>query len=116
MNIKKRNSKYLSFAIVLIVILISIFIISTRGNKEETPEHIAQCIGEKATLYVQLGCHACETQENLFGENIEHIYMIDCYFERDKCGEITHTPTWIIDGEKYIGVQSIDKLRELTGC
>ncbi len=26
------------------------------------------------------------------------------------------TPTWVIDGEKYVGEQSMEKLAELTGC
>tara|TARA_Y100000310_G_scaffold162257_1_gene162249 strand:- start:5708 stop:5908 length:201 start_codon:yes stop_codon:yes gene_type:complete len=30
--------------------------------------------------------------------------------------EITVTPTWIIDNEKYPGVASIDVLKDLTEC
>ena len=76
------------------------------------------CIGQNSELYIQLGCHACETQEELFGENYQYLNSIDCFFEREQCIDagITATPTWIIDGKKYIGVQNIEKLKELTGC
>lgn len=113
---QKINSKYLTLFIILAVITISVIVIVYRWNEQETPEHIAKCIGEKSILYVQLGCHACEKQEEMFGDNYQHLKVIDCYFERDKCGLITATPTWIINEEKYIGVQSIEKLKELTGC
>ena len=82
----------------------------------ETPENIVKCIGENSELYGQLGCSACKKQEELFGENSKYLTIIDCWNEREKCLEIEYTPTWIIKGEKYVGVQSIEKLKELTGC
>lgn len=115
-KIKKRNSKYLTWFIILIVIVIAMIIIFSRNGVEETPKHIAQCVGEKATLYVRFGCSHCEDQEKMFGENIKYIQVVDCWYEMDKCGSIEYTPTWIIDGKKYIGVQSIERLRELTNC
>ncbi len=79
-------------------------------------EEIAMCIGENSELYVQLGCNACETQKEMFGDNYKYLNVIDCWSEKEKCSEIQYTPTWIINGEKYTGVQSIEKLKELTGC
>ena len=78
----------------------------------------AKCIESKATLYVQEGCHACERQEKLFGDKAEYLDIVDCWYEREKCIEqgITATPTWIIYGNKYVGVHSIDKLKNLTAC
>ncbi len=99
--------------IVLGVIILSIIILN-RGNG--VSEKDTRCIGQNSVFYVQLGCHACEIQEDMFGENSKYLNMVDCYREREKCSEITHTPTWIIGGEKYQGVKSIEKLKELTGC
>ena len=42
--------------------------------------------------------------------------VIDCFYEQEKCTNIQYTPTWIINGQKYEGFQSIEKLKELTGC
>jgi len=69
-------------------------------------------------LYTQQGCPACTRQEKLFGEFVNKLNMIDCTENIEICNEnqITHTPTWIIDGEKYEGYQSAKDLRKLTGC
>ncbi len=100
--------------IILGIILISFF--SLTKPSPETDEEIVQCIGEQATLYTQLGCSHCKTQEELFGENIKYIEMVDCFYETEKCEGILATPTWIIKEKQYTGVKSINKLKELTNC
>ena len=104
--------------IIIIIALIGILLALRNSSNEDTTEEIAKCIGENAKLYTQLGCHACEAQEKMFGENYQHLTIIDCWDDREKCAEkeIEYTPTWIINGEKIIGVQEIEKLQELTGC
>lgn len=112
MKIKKS---WLNIFIMLIVAIIAIFIIINK-SKPVTSEEVARCIGENSVLYVQLGCTHCERQEALFGDNYQFLNTIDCFYERAKCADITSTPTWLIKGEKYIGVQSIERLQELTQC
>ena len=108
---KKRS--LITILVILGVIIISIIIINSgNGVSQQT----AMCIGENSEFYVQLGCNACRHQEEMFGENKKYLNIIDCWFEGEKCLNIEYTPTWIIKGEKYIGVQSIEKLKELTGC
>ena len=109
---KKRNLA--TVLIILGVIILSVIIL--KKPVPETSEEIAKCIGQNADLYVQLGCHACTIQEKMFGENSQYLNIIDCWFEKDKCSGIAHTPTWIISKEKYIGVQNIEELKKLTGC
>ena len=111
----KKNS-LITILIIIAVIVLAYFLINK--PKPETPEELAKCIGERSTLYVQLGCSHCKDQEDMFGDNLKYLKEIDCFYERNKCieNEITGTPTWIIDGEKYEGVQTIEKLKELTGC
>jgi hypothetical protein len=110
----KTKSTITTILIILVIALIAIFALTKKPA--ETDEELTKCIGSKAILYTQLGCHACEAQEELFGENYQYLNVIDCWYERDKCGEIEYTPTWIINNEKVVGVQTIDKLKELTGC
>jgi len=109
-----KNSTWVTILIIVGIIIVS-FVILNRSS-EEVPEELAKCIGENAILYTQLGCHACENQEKLFGDSYQYLNVVDCFYERDKCDEITATPTWIIDGQSYIGVQSIETLKELTEC
>ena len=109
---KKNN--LITFVIIIAIIIFAFFAINK--SSPETTEEIAKCIGENSILYVQLGCHFCKVQEDMFGENYQYLNTIDCFYESEKCGEITVTPTWIIKGEKVEGVQTIEKLQELTGC
>jgi len=103
--------------IVIVVILILAYFILTRPHPE-TSADIAKCIGKNLVVYTQIGCHFCEQQKHLFGDNYQYINEIVCNTDPNKCKElgITSTPTWIINGTKYAGMQSIEKLQELTGC
>ncbi len=109
---KKKNLA----TILTILIIVAIIIFVKFYNPKITDEETSRCIGENSVLYVQLGCHACETQTELFGENKKYLNEIDCFYNKDKCGEIQYTPTWVINNEKYIGVRSIEELKSLTGC
>lgn len=109
---KKRS--LITITIIVAVIILSIILIN--ASKNGVSQKTAMCIGENSELYTQLGCHACEIQEEKFGASYQYLNVIDCFFERDKCSDIQVTPTWIINGQKYTRVQSIEKLKELTGC
>lgn len=112
---KINKSRLTTIAIIIAIILISFF--SLRPSKSIlTNEETIKCIGERSTLYVQLGCSHCKTQEDLFGDNLEYINLIDCFYETEKCADIKGTPTWDINGDIITGVQSIETLKELTKC
>jgi len=95
------------------IVMVSILI---QKPNNSTNQELVKCIGKNSILYTQLGCHACETQEQIFGENYQYLNVIDCFFQVENCQEIIATPTWKIKGEFYKGVQSIEELKELTGC
>ena len=112
---KKETKIYLSLTIVVVVVILGIYWAKGNGNSDEK---VIQCIAENSQLIIKEGCPACASQENLLKENIDKFNVTDCSVESKKCIDlgITHVPTWIINGEKYEGVQSIEKLKELTGC
>ena len=110
---KKRN--WITITIIVAVVIFSLILINNT-SAGHVPKSTAICIGENSELYIQLGCHACVAQEEMFGESKEYLNTIDCFYKREKCEGITYTPTWIINGEKYVGVQSIEQLKELTNC
>ncbi len=109
-----KKKSWITLIVIIVTILIAILIL-TRSHPETSSE-IAKCIGRNSELYTQLGCSACQIQEQLFRDNYKYLNVIDCWYEREKCTEIEYTPTWIIKGEKYIGVLSIEELQELTDC
>lgn len=109
-----EKSSWITIAVILSVIILSYFLINKQNP--ETPEDIAKCIGKNSVIYAQLGCRACKIQKDIFGENYKYLNAVDCFYEGDKCNEIKFTPTWIINDKLYEGVQTIEKLKELTGC
>jgi len=109
------NKKILiNIIIILAIIIFSLIVLNS--SKGYTEEDLAKCIGKNSELYIQLGCHACSTQEEMFGESYQYLNVIDCWSNENQCDEITYTPTWIIEGEEYIGARSIEELKQLTGC
>lgn len=108
--------KNIIWTLIIILAVVVFFIILIQLNKEAISEETAKCIGENSILYVQLGCHACETQENMFGDYKDYLETVDCWYEKELCNEITATPTWLINNQTYVGVQSIAQLQKLTGC
>ena len=125
MEIKKKTLIYIGIALFVLLVLIigaqftSFSILNPEEeNNNEISKELAICIGENSVYYSQTGCSACKIQEDLFGDNIKHINKIDCKLDMQKCvdAEIQATPTWIINAQAYRGVQSIEKLAELTGC
>jgi hypothetical protein len=112
---RENQSRLVTLAIFIIIGIIVAMSLTSKGPFL-TDVEVAQCIGEKATLYVQLGCTHCKTQEEMFGENLEYLNIIDCFYGGEGCDEIKATPTWKIGNKYSTGVQSIEMLRTLTGC
>jgi len=94
-----KKSSWITIIIITLIIVFAVYI-KTKSSPQ-TPDEIAKCIGKNSVLYVQLGCHACKAQEDLFGESYKNLNTIDCFYTREKCTEIAVTPTWIIKNEKY---------------
>ena len=115
---KKSTKRYLinTITIIIVIAIIIVLVVIRNNPTTTTTKEIAECIGEKAILYTQLGCHACETQEKIFGDTYQYLTVIDCWYEQDKCSGITTTPTWKIKNKNYEEIQTIKKLQKLTGC
>lgn len=114
----KRQTKSTVITILILLGISIIVILSLSTKPPETDQEVAKCIGSKSILYTQLGCHACEAQEEMFGKNYQYLNVIDCWYNNQPCidANITATPTWIINEKKVVGVQTIEKLKGLTGC
>ena len=90
------------------------------GNEYE----LAKCLSEKnATMYGAFWCPHCLEQKNMFGKSFEFVNYIECdargnNAQPELCQQngIRGYPTWIIDGEKYEGVQSLENLAQYSGC
>ena len=63
-------------------------------------------------------CPHCAEQKELFGESFKFVQYVNCDYESERCSEagVTSIPAWLINGEKYVGVQSLEKLADLSEC
>ncbi|HLC86983.1 MAG TPA: hypothetical protein VJH65_01770 [Candidatus Nanoarchaeia archaeon] len=109
-----KKSRWITVIIITAILILSYFILTKKNP--QMPEDLAKCIGENSILYIQNGCIHCINQEKIFGENFKFLNYVNCTNNWDACAEILGTPTWIINKEKHVGVQKIERLQELTGC
>jgi len=115
----EKNSTYRLYIIFVILIIVAALLYIYIDRSEPTitmDKQTATCIAEKSELYVLDTCGACKNQKKILGEYLELFNMIECTENPTLCSGITVVPTWIINGKKHIGVQSVNNLKEITGC
>lgn len=114
---KKTN---LAIILTLVVLVIAFIIYETSNPKTGTKEEkLAKCLAEEgAVLYINPGCPICKSQQELFGEAVEFLNIIDCSVQTEICEEkqITGVPRWEINNQMYRGKRSLEKLAGLSGC
>lgn len=75
-----------------------------------------------AKMYGAYWCPHCATQKNYFGGASSRIPYVECdpegrnsQFALCQDAGITAYPTWLIEGEYYMGAQPLAKLERLSG-
>ena len=114
----QKIKKWLTIIIIVAVVVIAIIIIKYPTTAQNIDCDATCCIGENSVIVALKSCGACNKQKELFGDSAEDLNIVYCEDDNQFCidNDIRSVPTWIINNEKYVGVQSIDKLKELTGC
>jgi len=115
-NVNKKST--IIFAIVVIVIIAVIVAIIILKIAPKTEEQIVKCIASESRLYVSRTCSHCAEQKQILGNYTSLFNMTDCLVSPEICSMegITRLPTWIIDGQKYEGIKTIEQLKSMTGC
>jgi len=130
--IKKKTHYY---AVVAIIVLAAVAVSGTcitgfcsatpldgsgNGGGQQSPKaELAQCLTQNGVkMYGAYWCGHCANQKALFGNAFEYVDYVECTDEQATCqaAGITGYPTWIINGQKYPGEQSLERLAELSGC
>ncbi len=111
----KKETLY--FILIIIGILGTIGIIML-NNSSDIEEETAECIADNSKLYVSKTCTHCAAQKEILSDYLDRFTIIDCTEEQQECLQagITAVPTWSINNQNYVGVKSIEKLKELTQC
>lgn len=96
---------------------------SVPSDKNTTYDDLARCLNDKgARLYCKSSI--CTSQVSAFGESIELINYIECEIpgndqqQAQACTDaaINGYPTWVINGTKFAGEQTIENLQRISGC
>jgi hypothetical protein len=109
---REINKSFIWTILIIIIITIAVIFLLFR-RVDYVNETDAKFIGNHSILYVQLGCSHCQKQENIFGENVKYINIVDCYYNPFDCLNITAVPTWKINGEYYVGYKSLEDLKKI---
>ncbi len=98
---------------------------------KENYDAFAQCLTEEGwAMYGTYWCPNCARQKALFGNSFAFVEEVECdprgdnpQTERCLTRSIEKTPTWIRESEdnsaefeRHVGVQSLERLSELSGC
>jgi hypothetical protein len=90
------------------------------NSSNNSLDEFARCLSEKgAVMYGTNVCSHCQEQKKIFGDSFRLVRYVDCFQNVAECQQknIENVPTWIFgDGEKIIGVQSIEELSQRTSC
>jgi len=116
---KKKSIPWVTIIIILSIVVLTFLIIKYPIKPQSDLDCDTMCcIGNNSILVALKGCGACHAQTEILGDNIDDFNIIYCNEDEQFCidNQIMAVPTWIINEEKYVGVQSIDKLKELTNC
>lgn len=118
MNIFKSIWTYI---IIVIVVIAGIYayqnFIKDSSDVGQLDEFAQYLTGEGVIMYGTDWCTYCKAQKELFGDSFQYINYVDCDKDLQLCldAEVKGYPTWEIDGETYSGLQSIEKLMQLSG-
>ncbi|MBL7160436.1 MAG: hypothetical protein ISS93_01125 [Candidatus Aenigmarchaeota archaeon] len=133
-NLKKEREHYIkrmsAYAAVIVVVVVGLgfglsstgFFVSDNPATSNSPSSsLAKCLTANGVeMYGTSTCPACQTQKANFGDSFEYINYIECGPDGNPelCVEkgIEAIPTWIINGQTYVGILSAEKLAELSGC
>ena len=118
-NIKPESNAWIYITIAIIVGAVALIIFF--GMEEPTilaDEDTAVCLAEESELYASASCGFCNQQKEILGEYYNLFNVTYCEDNREVCSakDIGVVPTWVIKGEKYGGVKTLEKLKELADC
>ena len=102
-----------------LLLLPAILILSSFSREPGQYDTLALCMTEKgAIMYGSDECTHCLSQKEDFEGSFDLITYVECRKQKAECEKeaIVNTPTWKIDGKRYMGRRSLSELAELSGC
>jgi len=111
--------KYFIIGAIALIIFLSMYMVYGYINKPGQYDNFAKCLTEKgAVVYGNDYCQYTVKQLNFFGKSKQYLNYVKCADNEKLCDEkgIQTTPTWEINGEMYVQVQTFERLAAVSGC
>jgi hypothetical protein len=109
---RSRKRKWVAVGVVSVLVIVALGarVVLAPGQYDG----FAKCLtGNGVVMYGAIEwCSYTKAQANMFGKSFK---FVD-YRDHTELDGIQKTPTWVIKGERYPGVQGFDRLAALTGC
>ena len=111
--------RYVVFGLIGMIILFFVMSVSSYVKKPGEYNEFAQCLTDKGVIvYGNDFCQYTAKQLNFFGKSKKYLNYVKCIENKELCDSkgVDTTPTWEINGKMYEQVQSLERLKELSGC
>lgn len=105
--------------IFFLLFVVALLILSACKPDVSDVNVLAKCLTEKGVkMYGAEWCGHCQNQKKMFGEAFQFVNYIDCDKNVQACDEaaVRGYPTWLINGQKYEGEQTLEELASAAGC
>lgn len=115
---KKKTKIVILYIATFLFFLICVFFIYKYKNFSQENK-FAQCLDRKGfIMYGADWCQSCQNQKRMFGTSFEFINYVNCDFNKKICQDLSITayPVWVFGADRLVGVQSLSKLTEVSGC
>jgi|SRR3989344_3497585 len=113
-----RKKNIYIYVIIVLFLVVGAYWYSNYSIPGEYDE-FAKCLSERGVkMYGTNWCPHCKTQKEIFGKSFRHVDYVNCDYNMNKCLDagVEGYPTWKINGENYPGVQTLERLSELSEC
>lgn len=123
-NINERNNKilYIAFGIFVLIAItfLYIYLKPVDNGGGNLLDDLAICLtANNIKMYGTEWCGYCKKQKEIFGDSFQYVDYVDCDKNKEICTaeRISGYPTWkTSEGQAYPGVQSLEKLSQISGC
>jgi glutaredoxin len=116
----KRNTAIVGMVIIIILAIALYFVFFSKPTGQvTTKDSFAKCLTARgATFYGSSSCGHCTRQKELFGSSFQYIKYIECSMNQELCRNagVLAYPTWVINGQTYVGEKTFQELADLAGC
>jgi glutaredoxin len=114
------GSIFVVLALIILYAGITGLLVKDNGDYPDTPsqyDDFAKALTNAGVkMYGADWCPHCQEQKKLFGNSFRFIEYVNCETQERQCqiNDISSIPVWEVNGQKHLGVLTLQQLSELS--